>query len=492
MNKKIWKQLNSRWSSKPYPVKSSSFGGNGCGCCACVHVAMEQDRYKDWTPESLRPWMIKQGFAIRNQGTTWNGITETLKHLGHKTVVRVWSDPMSVAFKELNKGNRIGIILFNSNRAPNGTRWTAGGHYVAFTGYKIKNGLHMFYCKDSGGRDHDGWYSYERSMKGCVAKVWIVERLGKQVTTYKPTTPYTGKLPSRTVKNGTKGADAKAVQTFLNWCINAKLSVDGDVGSKTEAAIMDYQATYSLTVDGIFGPNSKKKAQAIINSLKPPNKTPSKPAAAAMPSGKHTVIDVSEFQSAIDWAKVKKAGVKGVIVRCGYRGCSTAKLNQDDMFINHITGAKKAGLALGVYFFTEAITETEGREEARYTLELIKKAGVELAYPIGVDSENVFYTEKGKRRPGRANDTVLSKAKRTAAIKGFCDEIEKTGAKAMIYASTSWLNNQLNMAKLPYKVWCAQYYKECQYKGSFLLWQYTSTGKVDGVKGNTDMNHCYN
>ena len=145
-----------------------------------------------------------------------------------------------------------------------------------------------------------------------------------------------------------------------------------------------------------------------------------------------------------------------------------------------------------MYFFTEAITETEGREEARYTLELIKKAGVELAYPIGVDSENAFYTEKDKRRPGRANDTVLSKAKRTAAIKGFCDEIEKTGAKAMIYASTSWLNNQLDMAKLPYKVWCAQYYKECQYKGSFLLWQYTSTGKVDGVKGNTDMNHCYN
>lgn len=275
MNKTIWKQLNSRWSGKPYPVASSSFGGNGCGCCACVHVAMEQDRYKDWTPENLRSWMISQGFAIRGQGTTWNGITETLKHIGHNTVVRVWSDPMSVAFKELTKGNRIGILLFNSNKAPNGTRWTAGGHYVAFTDYKVEGGLHYFYCKDSGGRNHDGWYSYEKSMKGCIAKVWIVERVGKQAgepvkaTGYRPTTQYSGQLPAGSVKKGSKGNDVKAVQTFLNWCINAKLSVDGDAGAKTEEAIEVYQKTYGLTVDGIFGTKSKAKAQTIINSLKP-------------------------------------------------------------------------------------------------------------------------------------------------------------------------------------------------------------------------------
>ena len=165
MNKTIWKQLDSRWSDKPYPTKSSSFGGNGCGCCACVHVAMEQDSKKNWTPESLRPWMIEQGFAISGQGTTWSGITETLKHIGHKTVVRVWDDPMSAAWKELNKGSRIGILLFNSNIAPNGTKWTASGHYVAFTDYRLKDGLHQFYCKDSGGRDHDGCCG--RTNNGC-------------------------------------------------------------------------------------------------------------------------------------------------------------------------------------------------------------------------------------------------------------------------------------------------------------------------------------
>lgn len=181
MNKKIWKQTDSSWSSNPYPVESSSFGRSGCGCCACVHVAMEQDRYKDWTPENLRFWMIEQGFAIAGQGTLWDGVTETLKHIGHNTVVNVWSDPVSVVFRELNMGNRIGIILFNNNKAPNETQWTStSGHFVAFTGYKVENGLHLFYCKDSGDRNHDGWYSYEKSMEGCVTKVWIVERIGQQ------------------------------------------------------------------------------------------------------------------------------------------------------------------------------------------------------------------------------------------------------------------------------------------------------------------------
>ena len=277
MNKTIWKQADSRWGSKPYPTKKCTMSGAGCGCVACTHIAMEQERYKNWTPENLRPWMVSKGFAIAGQGTRWEGITETLKYLGHSKVVRIYSDPMSEAWKELNKGNRIGILLFNSRKAPNGVRWTTCGHYVAFTDYKVQDGKHYFYCKDSGGRNHDGWYTYENSMKGCIAKVWIVERVGAQVktptvtvtaTTYKPTKPYTGNLPSKTVKSGTKGTDAKAVQTFLNWCINAGLAVDGIIGDKSVAAIKTFQKTYGLAVDGIFGPASKTTAQKVIDQHK--------------------------------------------------------------------------------------------------------------------------------------------------------------------------------------------------------------------------------
>lgn len=269
MNSKIYKQLNSKWASKPYPKKGSSFGGNGCGCCACTHVAIEQESKKNWTPENLRPWMINQGFAVYGQGTTWNGITETLKHIGHKKVVRVWSDPMSVAWKELNKGNRIGIILFGSGRAPNGTVWTAGGHYVAFTDYKLKNGKHYFYCKDSGGRNHDGWFTYENSMKGLVAKVWIVERLGKAPTPApkkKPTGKYSGTIPTPTIQKGARGAQVKYLQMFLNWYMkqigrNIVLVVDGSAGDNTIAFLKIFQTNESITADGSYGNKSHAKAK---------------------------------------------------------------------------------------------------------------------------------------------------------------------------------------------------------------------------------------
>ena len=280
VNKTIYKQYDSRWGSKYYPTRGTNVGNAGCGLLACTHVAMEQESKKNWTPNNLRSWMVSQGFALAGQGTKWEGITQTLKHIGHDAVIRIYADPMSKAFEELDKGDRIGVILFDSNLAPDGTRWTGCGHYVAFTDYKVENGKHWFYTKDSGGRDHSGWYSYERSMKGCIPKIWIVKRVGAQVkspvikaTTYKPTKPYTGTLPTGAVRQGNKGTSVKAVQAFLNWCIRADLDVDGIAGEKTDHAIRVYQKTYKLAVDGIFGVASKKKAKAIIAKYKPVEKT---------------------------------------------------------------------------------------------------------------------------------------------------------------------------------------------------------------------------
>ena len=201
MNKTIYQQTDSRWGSLYYPKKGSTVGGCGCGLLACVHVAIEQEAKQNWTPITLRPWMVSKGYAIAGQGTTWNGITETLKYLGHKTVVKVWdADPMTKAWTELNKGNRIGILLLNKNKAPDGTRYTTGGHYIAFTDYKVVDGKHYFYLKDSGWRKHSGWYQYEKSIKGCIPKLWIVERIAETKTT---TTAqknegkaYTGAMPS--------------------------------------------------------------------------------------------------------------------------------------------------------------------------------------------------------------------------------------------------------------------------------------------------------
>ena len=96
---------------------------------------------------------------------------------------------------------------------------------------------------------------------------------------YTPSTPYTGGLPSGTVKKGSKGTNVKHVQKFLNWCIGSKLDVDGVCGGLTDKAIRKYQKQYGLKVDGIFGSQSKKKAQAIIKAHAPvpaPKPTPAK------------------------------------------------------------------------------------------------------------------------------------------------------------------------------------------------------------------------
>lgn len=299
---------------------------------------------------------------------------------------------------------------------------------------------------------------------------------------YTPKTEYKGSLPKNIVRSGSKGADVTAVQTFLNWGINANLVVDAIAGPKTVAAIKTFQKQNKLTVDGIFGAKTKTAAQALINKHK---KKPTPPKKV------YKVIDISAYQDAINWTKAKADGVQGVIVKCGYRGASVGKLNTDSMFLTHINGAYKAGLPVGIYFFTEAINAKEGKEEADYAIKLWQTANIPISFPIAIDTEDVFYIEDGKKKAGRANATKLSKAKRTEAVKAFCEQIKTKGYTPMIYASLSWLNNQLDMSKLPYDVWVAQYNSTCEYKGKYVIWQYSSSGKVAGAKGDIDMNKCY-
>lgn len=396
MRTQIFKQYQGPWASKPFPGGGTTVKGAGCGLCSVTHILIENDRYKDYTPESIRSYMIK--WAVRNEGLIHEGIPDTLKHYGMENVKEFGrSASMNDIFTELNKGLRIGVILFYkcdsrgrtiTSVGPDGTIWTGGGHFIGFTDYKVENGKHWFYMKDSGSRNHDGWYSYENSMRGCVWKVW------------------TCTIPKRTAEKTNSSASKET-----------------------------------------------------------------------------KVIDVSYVQSSIDWAKVKADGVDGAMIRCGYRGYGSGKLQEDTCYKKHIQGAIKAGLKVGVYFFTEAINAKEGKEEAAFTLNLIKREGLKLSYPIAVDTEAINASGV------RANN--LSRSARTAAIKAFCDEIKAQGYDPMIYASTSWLNNQLDMSKLPYKVWVAQYNDRVTYKGSYVMWQYTSTGKVNGISGVVDLNRCY-
>ncbi|MBQ6583225.1 MAG: hypothetical protein IJH77_05295 [Mogibacterium sp.] len=196
-------------------------------------------------------------------------------------------------------------------------------------------------------------------------------------------------------------------------------------------------------------------------------------------------IDVSYWQGTINWTKVKAAGIQFAILRCAYRTESSGELNTDSTFVTNMKGAQAAGIPVGVYIYSQAINASEGVAEANYAINLIEKSGCKsnVKYPVVIDSEGSSSSRLVKKA------TVTS---RTAAAAAFCEQVIKKGYTPMIYASTSWLNNKLDMTKLrKYKVWVAQYYKEVTYEGPYQCWQYTSSGSVNGISGRVDMNYWY-
>ena len=191
-------------------------------------------------------------------------------------------------------------------------------------------------------------------------------------------------------------------------------------------------------------------------------------------------IDVSKYQGNIDWGAVAASGINFAIIRVGYRGSSSGALIQDPYFKKNISGATKAGIKVGLYFFTQAVNEAEAVEEASMAMSLA--SGYKVTYPIFIDTE--------RASDGRANG--LSKSARTAVVKAFCQTIRNGGYKAGVYASKSWYANQLNASALNgYCIWVAQYNSSCTYSGKYDMWQYSSKGSVSGIKGNVDMNISY-
>lgn len=190
-------------------------------------------------------------------------------------------------------------------------------------------------------------------------------------------------------------------------------------------------------------------------------------------------IDISKYQTGVDYKKVKADGVEFAILRIGYTGYGTGKRQaKDTLFETHYKGCRDAGIDTGGYFFGRGTSAEEGKKEAEYVLSLIK--GKTFEYPIFYDTEDTYYQAKA------------TKAQNTAACKAFCDTIKAAGYKTGIYASKSWFTDKLNDNELQaYDHWVAQYYNKITYNGSYTMWQYTSKGKVDGIKGNVDMDWCY-
>lgn len=192
-------------------------------------------------------------------------------------------------------------------------------------------------------------------------------------------------------------------------------------------------------------------------------------------------IDVSKWNGRIDWEVVKAEGVDFAIIRCGYRGSSSGWLIEDPYFYENLEGAKKAGIQVGVYFFTQATDLVEAVEEASMVVSLLGDAT--LDYPVFIDTE-------GAGGNGRADN--LDPETRTAVVNAFCQTVRNAGLEAGVYASRNWYLNNLNVEGLNEpKIWLAEYRQTPQYEGRYDMWQYTSSGSVAGIEGRVDLNISY-
>lgn len=191
-------------------------------------------------------------------------------------------------------------------------------------------------------------------------------------------------------------------------------------------------------------------------------------------------IDISSYQSSVDWSKVSKQ-IDFVMIRSGY-GNSVSQI--DNMFKSHIENAVKAGVKyIGIYHFSYARTVEEAKIEANVCLEIIKNYKKYINLPVAFDWEYDSYDYCLK------NGTKPNKTLCDSMAKAFCDVIERSGYKSMVYTNPDYGSRFFTLGN--YKnIWIAQYASKCQID-NVDIWQYAA-GKIDGINGDVDLNFCYN
>ncbi|MCR5785636.1 MAG: glycoside hydrolase family 25 protein [Eubacterium sp.] len=190
-------------------------------------------------------------------------------------------------------------------------------------------------------------------------------------------------------------------------------------------------------------------------------------------------IDVSYHQGEIDWNEVASDGIEFAILRIGYRGYgSEGTLNEDVKFREYIDEAHAAGISVGVYFFSQAISEEEAEEEAQFVLDIL--ADYEIELPVIYDPETISDDD------ARTDDLTGEQATKNTIA--FCDYIEEAGYKPMVYSNMVWEADYFDMSELTdYEFWYADYEKYPQTPYAFSMWQYTEKGSVAGISGRVDL-----
>ena len=271
--------------------------------------------------------------------------------------------------------------------------------------------------------------------------------------------------------------DKKASGSQTDGTKTASDAQTGDEKADKEPLTLDYVDAYGEHFTAVINPDLKmhdynwdylvRKGSSFISYNGDPN--------YEVRQG----LDVSAHQGEINWKKLKKAGFKFVFIRILARAYGEkGQLLPDQRFEENYKGARKAGLDIGVYVFSQAVDKKEALEEADYVIGHLK--GKELDLPVVFDPEKI--------RNDKARTDNVSGAQFTKNTIAFCEKIRKAGYEPMIYSNMVWEDQVFEMEKLQdYPVWYGDYEKQPQTPYAFTFWQYTEKGEAPGVSGRTDL-----
>lgn len=193
-------------------------------------------------------------------------------------------------------------------------------------------------------------------------------------------------------------------------------------------------------------------------------------------------IDISRYQKDIDFSQIKDQGIEFVMIRVGARGYKTGTLTLDEYFEKNLNGALEAGLDVGLYFYSQAISVQEATDEANMVLNAI--GDKKIKYPIAFDMEFV--------ENDMARIDTLSKDEKTLIAATFANTINNAGYRPMIYGNKEWLLKRIDISKFTQSsVWLAQYDDKPDYPYAYDMWQYTTSGEVYGITGSVNMDICF-
>lgn len=195
-------------------------------------------------------------------------------------------------------------------------------------------------------------------------------------------------------------------------------------------------------------------------------------------------VDISKHTGKVSFSSLKAAGVDYVMIRLGSRGYSTGQITLDENFKENIEGAIEAQLDVGIYFYSQAISQDEAVQEANFVVQNLEPYRAQVKYPIAF---NMGFVANDKSRI-----EGLSREDKTAVTVSFLDAVRAVGYVPMVYGDKEWLLKEVDLTKLQdYDVWLSQEEEIPDYPYRYAMWQYNTDGVLNGIDGSADLNICF-